>query len=303
MMKLGIIGIGDIAKKAYLPVISKLANVEMHVFTRNTEVLREISNQYRYPNTHSSLTSIIESGIKGAFVHSSTESHENIVRELLQNGIHVYVDKPITYHLETTKELVELAENKGLILMTGFNRRFAPFYRTMAEVDEPTMIIMQKNRHALPGTIRAFVYDDFIHVLDTVRYVFKDEIEDITVHGRVMNGLLYHVVVQLISKATTGLAIMNRDSGAVEEKLEVMGPKEKRVVHDLDQLTILRDQEVIVKSFANWDSTLYKRGFEQIVAEFIDAITTNQFPSITARDSLRTHEICEHIVEQLERLV
>ncbi|MFB3163313.1 Gfo/Idh/MocA family oxidoreductase [Neobacillus sp. 179-J 1A1 HS] len=302
MMKLGIIGLGDIAKKAYLPVVSKLADVEIHLFTRNTQILMEISNQYRFSNTHSSLPSIIESGIKGAFVHSSTESHESIVRELLQNGIHVYVDKPITYHLETTKELVELAEEKGLILMTGFNRRFAPFYQTIAEVNEPNMIILQKNRHALPGTIRSFVYDDFIHVIDTVRHLFKGEIEDTIVHGRVRNEMLYHVVVQLISKDMTGLAIMNRDSGAVEEKLEVMGTNEKRVVHDLDQLTIYRDQKEIALSFDNWDSTLYKRGFEQIVTEFINAIRTNKFPSITASDSLKTHEICENVVHQLEKM-
>jgi virulence factor len=302
MMKLGIIGLGDIAKKAYLPVVSKLADVEIHLFTRNSQILIEISNQYRFSNTHSSLPSIIKSGIKGAFVHSSTESHESIVRELLQNGIHVYVDKPITYHLETTKELVELAEEKGLILMTGFNRRFAPFYQTIAEVNEPNMIILQKNRHALPGTIRSFVYDDFIHVIDTVHYLFKGEIEDIIVHGRVRDEMLYHVVVQLISKDMTGLAIMNRDSGAVEEKLEVMGTNEKRVVHDLDQLTIYRDQKEIAVSFDNWDSTLYKRGFEQIVAEFINAIRNNKFPSITASDSLKTHEICENIVHQLEKM-
>lgn len=302
MLKLGIIGLGDIAKKAYLPVVSKLADMEIHLFTRNTEVLMEISNQYRFSNTHSSLSSIIESGIEGAFVHSSTESHENIIRELLQNGIHVYVDKPITYHLETTMELVELAEKKGLILMTGFNRRFAPFYQSMAEVIDPNMIIMQKNRHALPGTIRSFVYDDFIHVIDTVRYLFKGEIDDVIVQGRVSNEMLFHVVVTFTSKDMTALAIMNRDSGAVEEKLEVMGPNEKRVVYDLDQLTIYRDQKEIASSFNSWDSTLYKRGFEQIVAEFINAIRSNHYPSITARDSLRTHEICEQVVEQLERM-
>jgi virulence factor len=302
MMKLGIIGLGDIAKKAYLPVVSKHADVEFHLFTRNAEVLQEISNQYRFRHTHTSLTSIIKSGIRGAFVHSSTESHENIVRELLQNDIHVYVDKPITYDLDTTKELVELAENKGLILMTGFNRRFAPFYHAMTEMNHPNMIIMQKNRHALPSTIRSFVYDDFIHVLDTVRNLFKGEIEDVIVHGRVSDGMLYHVMVTLISKDMTALAIMNRDSGAVEEKLEVMGPNEKRVVNDLDQLTIYRDQREIALSFNNWDSTLYKRGFEQIVSEFIHAVRTNHFPSITARDSLKTHEICEKVVQQLEKM-
>lgn len=300
MLKLGIIGLGDIAKKAYLPVLSKQADVEFYLFTRNTDVLTEISNQYRFPHIHSSLTSLIESGIKGAFVHSSTESHEQIVRELLENGIHVYVDKPITNHLGSTKELVELAERKGLILMTGFNRRFAPFYQAMTEIAQPNMVILQKNRHALPSDIRSFVYDDFIHVLDTVRYIMKGDIQETIVNGRVDNGMLYHVVVQFISKDMTGIAIMNRDSGAVEERLEVMGPNEKRIVHDLDKLTIYRDHKEIALSFNNWDSTLFKRGFEQIVKEFINAVGTNCFPSVTARDSLQTHEICEFVVQKLE---
>jgi virulence factor len=300
MLKLGIIGLGDIAKKAYLPVFSKLADVEFHLFTRNTNVLTEISTQYRFPHTHSSLTSLIECGIKGAFVHSSTESHEEIVRELLENGIHVYVDKPITYHLETTKELVELAERKGLILMTGFNRRFAPFYQAMTEIERPNMVILQKNRHSLPSDIRSFVYDDFIHVLDTVRYLLKGDVQETIVNGRVDNGMLYHVVVQFICKDMTGIAIMNRDSGAVEERLEVMGTNEKRVVHDLDKLAIYRDQKEIAHSFNNWDSTLFKRGFEQIVEEFISAVGNGGFPSVTARDSLQTHEICELVVQQLE---
>jgi virulence factor len=300
MLKLGIIGLGDIAKKAYLPVFSRLANVEFHIFTRNTDVLTEISKQYRFSHTHSSLTSIIESGIKGAFVHSSTESHELIVRELLNNGIHVYVDKPITYHLETTKELVELAERKCLILMTGFNRRFAPFYRSMTEIEQPNMVILQKNRHSLPSDPRTFVFDDFIHVLDTLRFLLKGDIHEILVQGRVNNEKLYHVVVQFITKDMTGLAIMNRDSGTVEERLEVMGSLEKRVVNDLDKLTIYRDQKEIAVSFNNWDTTLFKRGFEQIVKEFIHAVSTDSFPSITARDSLQTHEICERVVQQLK---
>ena len=161
------------------------------------------------------------------------------------------------------------------------------------------MILLQKNRHALPSDVRTFVFDDFIHVLDTVRFLFQGEIQDVIVQGKVTNGMLYHVVVQLISNTMTGIAIMNRDSGAVEEKLEVMGPNEKRVVLDLDKLTIYRDQEQIERSFNNWDSTLYKRGFEQIIDEFVQAVRSDIFPSVTARDSLQTHEICERIVQQL----
>lgn len=300
MLKIGIIGLGDIAKKAYLPVIGALNDVEVHLFTRNAEKLMQISNKYRFAQTHTSLSSLINSGIKGAFVHSSTESHEFIVKELLENNIHVYVDKPITYHYETTKQLVELADTNNLILMTGFNRRFAPFYKAMQEIAEPNMVLLQKNRHSQPGDIRTFVFDDFIHCIDTVRFLMDGEMKEIIVNGRKKDGLLYHVVVQFVSENMTGMAIMNRDSGAGEERLEVMGPAEKRMVYDLERMTILQGNQESTIGFNNWDPTLYKRGFEQIIAEFLDALGTNSKPSISAADALKTHEICEMIVQQLE---
>jgi virulence factor len=302
MIKIAVIGLGDIAQKAYLPVISQIANLEVHLVTRNEAKLKMISSKYRFPHIHHDLSTLITAGVQAAFVHSSTESHYEIVKELLLHNIHVYVDKPITYHYETSKELVELAEARQLILMTGFNRRFSPFYQSMKEITDPNMVILQKNRHALPGDIRTFVYDDFIHCLDTVHYLFHSEIEHMIVTGRKENGLLHHVVVQLISKEMTGIAIMNRDNGAVEERLEVMGPIEKRMVTDLAEMVIQSNNKETKVFFNNWDSTLYKRGFEQIVNEFILAITAGTAPSITARDALKTHELCEAVVNQLENL-
>lgn len=301
MLKIGLIGLGSIAKKAYLPVFSGIEDIELHLFTRNTATLQEISKKYRFSNVYSNLSDLIESGITAAFVHSSTESHYEILKELLLHNIHVYVDKPITYHYETAKELVELAESKNLILMTGFNRRFAPAYHAAKEVKERNMIILQKNRHSLPNNVRTFIYDDFIHVLDTVRYLFPTEIGDIQVTGRKKDGLLYHVVVQFHADDATGIAIMNRDSGAGEEKLEVMGPEEKRTIFNLSEQIVSKNKTETKVSFNDWDPTLYKRGFEQIISEFIDAVRMKKTPSITGRDALRTHEICEEIIKKLEK--
>jgi virulence factor len=301
MIKIGIIGLGSIAKKAYLPVFSSMDNVEFHLFTRNKTTLNEISQKYRFTHVYTELAALINSGIEAAFVHSTTESHYEIVKELLLHNIHVYVDKPITYDYETTKELVELAESRNLILMTGFNRRFAPLYKAAKEVRERNMVILQKNRHSLPNDARTFIFDDFIHVIDTVRYLFPSEIENVHVTGRKKDHLLYHVVVQFHSKDATGIAIMNRNSGAGEEKLEVMGPDEKRTVFNLSEQVISTNKSEIRTSFNDWDPTLYKRGFEQIIREFIDCVQNNTVPAITGRDALRTHEICENIIKELEK--
>jgi len=301
VLKLGVIGLGDIAQKAYLPVYSKIKDIEFHLFTRNQEKLQSIGSQYRFENLHTSIESLIDSGIKGAFIHSSTSSHEEIVHELLKHNIHVFVDKPITDHYERAKKLVELAEQKGLILMTGFNRRYAPSYTKLKEVAEPNMVIVQKNRKGLPGEPRTFIYDDFIHVVDTMRYLFPHPIKELIVNGRMEGDTLCHVVVQFISNGATALGIMNRDNGTNEEIAEVMGPVEKRTVNNVSKLVISKDMETIEVRGSDWEPTLFKRGFEQMVTDFIDAVRTNTNPRFSAWDALETHQICENIIVELAK--
>lgn len=299
MIKFGVIGIGDIAQKAYLPTYSSMKDIEFHFYTRNQEKLRALGSQFRFENLHSNLSSLISSGITGAFVHSSTSSHEGIVYELLNNNIHVFVDKPITDNYASTKSLVELAEQKGLILMTGFNRRYATSYAKLKEVAQPNMVLVQKNRKGLPGELRSFIYDDFIHVVDTMRYLFPYPIEELIVNGRMEGDTLYHVVIQFISQGATAIGIMNRDNGTNEEMAQVMGPFEKRTVYNVSKLVISKDAEEIEVRSGDWEPMLVKRGFQQMVGEFVQAVRTNSKPGISALDALVTHEICEKIILKL----
>ena len=301
MGKFGVIGIGDIAQKAYLPVYSSMKDQEFHFFTRNQEKLSSIGRQYRFEYLHPTLESLLNSGITGAFVHSSTASHERIVEQLLRNNIHVFVDKPITDDYERTKRLVTLAEQEGLILMTGFNRRYAPLYQELKETADPNMVIVQKHRKALPGEPRTFIYDDFIHVVDTMRYLFPYPIEDLIVNGRMVDDRLYHVVVQFISSGATAIGIMNRDNGTNEEIAEVLGSIEKRSVFNVSKMTVSRGMETIEVRGSDWESTLKKRGFEQMVADFVQAVTTNSGTGIPVSEALVTHEICEAILSKLTR--
>lgn len=301
MLKIGIIGLGDIASKAYLPVISR-KNLEVHLHTRNEERLYEIGSQYRYSYLHKSLDSLITSGVKGVFVHSATSSHYSIVEKLLTNNIHVYVDKPLTNDYQSTEQLVHLALERKLQLQVGFNRRYAPAYKTMKDLPDINMIIMQKNRKDLPGEVRTFVFDDFIHVIDTLLFLFPNEVKLINVEGRKVDGLLRHVVIQLTGeKGVTAIGIMNRDNGSVEERLEVFSPKEKRVVNNVvDEFIYAGNHEIKVRQ-NDWQSTLFKRGFEQIVDHFINAVQSG-VPYVEATAILGTHKICEEIVQRLDKV-
>lgn len=299
MLKIGIIGLGDIAQKAYLPILCS-RELEIHLFTRDEEKLSRIGRQYRIQNLYSDLDSLLNSGITGVFIHSATESHEYLIEKCLLKGIHVYADKPLTYHYSSVKRLSELALNRGLILMTGFNRRFAPAYQEMKQVPNPNMIILQKNRHALPGDIRTFVFDDFIHVLDTLLFLFDKPVKEIIVRGMKDDTKLVHVMVQLIAEnGAMAIGIMNRDSGVLEEKLEVFSAEEKRTVLNLTDSKVSRVKTEISLGQNDWESTLSKRGFEAIISNFLNAVAQGSDPGISIRDSLLTHELCEEVVNRL----
>ena len=300
MLKVGVIGLGDIAQKAYLPVLSK-KEFEVHLFTRDQVKLRDIGTKYRFSNLHDSLDSMINATIQVAFVHTSTGSHEEIVTRLLNSNVHVFVDKPITYDFDSAESLLTLARKKHLILEVGFNRRYAPAIQDLKLLRNPSMIVMQKNRKSLPGNVRTFIFDDFIHVVDTLLYLLPHPIEQLIVNGKKKDNLLYHVVVQFISaEGCTAIGIMNRDSGTNEEKVEVFTPEEKRIVYNVTDTFILKDKNEMKLKVSDWESTLSKRGFEGIVDEFLRAVESRS--AMHHENHMLTHKICEEIVNKLEAI-
>lgn len=143
-MKVGIIGLGDIAQKAYLPLITQRQDLELYFCTRTESTLKQLGAKYKVDRLFNSIDELIKEDLDAAFVHAATEAHYILVKKLLEKGINTFVDKPITYHLQKTKELIQLAQSKDLILMTGFNRRYVPTYTPLFEIDSPKTIIMEK---------------------------------------------------------------------------------------------------------------------------------------------------------------
>jgi len=75
----------------------------------------------------------------------------DIVSFLLQQGMHVYVDKPLAYTLDAASRLVTLSESTRRFLMVGFNRRYAPMYRSFA--DQPGRRVVLFQRIGVPAPI------------------------------------------------------------------------------------------------------------------------------------------------------
>lgn len=294
-LPVGVIGLGDIAQKAYLPVLAALPGLDLRLMTRDRAKLDRIGDTHRIAPRFTDLGELIDSGLRAAFVHASTDQHVPIVTALLEAGVDVYVDKPLDYRLDGARKLTDLAEREGRSLMVGFNRRHAPGY-LLAKERPRDLIVLQKNREGLPEAARTLVFDDFIHVVDTLRFLVPGEIQHVDVRARVREGLVEHVVLTLAGEGFTALGIMNRLSGSTEEVLEVSGSDSKREVHNLAEVIDHRGQPT-VRRRGDWVPVARQRGIEQVVTSFLDAVRSGQ--TVSARDALRTHELCELIVERI----
>ncbi|WP_151482883.1 Gfo/Idh/MocA family protein [Streptomyces albicerus] len=293
-MKVGCIGLGDIALKAYLPVLATRPGVELHVHTRTPATLTRVADSFHLPagQRHTDLSELLAQDLDAAFVHAPTHAHPEIVTRLLEAGVATYVDKPIAYELADTERLVRLAEERDTSLAVGFNRRYAPGYAQCA--DHPReLILMQKNRVGLPEQPRTMILDDFIHVVDTLRFLVPGPVDDVTVRARVEDGLLHHVVLQLAGEGFTALGVMNRLSGSNEEILEVSGQDTKRQVVNLAEVIDHKGQPTIRRR-GDWVPVARQRGIEQAVLAFLDAVRAAKV--LSARDALATHELCERVV-------
>ncbi|NUR63028.1 MAG: Gfo/Idh/MocA family oxidoreductase [Catenulispora sp.] len=299
-MTVAVVGLGDIAAKAYLPVLGTRPDLRLQLVTRNRERLAEVGAAYRVPepcrftDLAAVLGSAAASGRTGsaprrpdaAFVHVATVAHVDVVTTLLDAGVPTYVDKPLADNLADARALAEHSERTGTPLMVGFNRRHAPAYVAAARAPRET-VILQKNEADAPGTVRHLVFDDFIHVVDTLRFLAPEPIDGITVSGRVEDGLLEHVALTLSGPGSTAFGAMNRRAGRKGEWLQVIGDGHAMEVHDLTE------------GATGWAPVGRVKGVEQICEHFLAAVRGETgYPDL--QDALATHELCELVVERLE---
>jgi virulence factor len=299
-MRIALFGLGDIACKAYLPVVANHPDVTPILCTRDPQRLATLARQYRVQEAYSTLDDLIASRPDAVMIHSATETHATVARALLMQGIPVFVDKPLSYQLAECEALLELAAASQVSLTMGFNRRFAPLIQPLGQCQSLVHAQLQKNRTGLPADPRVFIFDDFIHVLDTLRYIAPGEVAGLQVHAYRSSAALSAVHVQWTSGSSLLTGSMNRISGLTEERLEVFATDQK---WQIDQLTHGTHAHAVntppskALGFSDWDSTLHKRGFVAMFAAFLAQLQAGRASDYA--DILATHQLCERVVTQI----
>ena len=117
-IKIAVLGCGVWGKN----LVRNFYNLEAlySVCDMDSETICAISSQYNGIKCVCDFDEILESEeVKGVVIATPSHTHYKLVKKALEAGKHVYVEKPIATSSCEAKELNELAEEKGLVLMVG----------------------------------------------------------------------------------------------------------------------------------------------------------------------------------------
>ena len=295
MLNIGVVGIGAIAQKAYLPVMRSIGNVKWYMCTRNVEVLQRESKLLGRCIPCNSVEELLQFDLDGVMIHVSTDVHVEVAKQFLEKGIPVYLDKPIAPSYEETLELYRLAKQNQTFLTVGFNRRFAPKVVELKNVLHKKRIITEKNCTIPSFDNRTRIFDVFIHPLDTALFLMDEKPNRGSFYYKKNRGVIEQCTIYLENEEQSAIVMMNTESGANLERIEIQAETGTFSLQNLTDLTIYQGGEEIKDHFSSWDSTLYKRGFESIVHSFIIAVQTNGENPVSPISSLLSHFICERL--------
>jgi virulence factor len=305
--RIGIIGLGDIAQKVYLPLLAKNEQVEIvGLMSRSEATVQSCAKKYRINNAFTDLPSLLKQKPQAVFVHTPTETHGDIVKQCLLHGVDVYVDKPLSYEISESYEMAKVAGQCGRLLAVGFNRRFAPRYvetkAWLAEAGGFNSCVAQKHRTKLQKhSAKHTLYDDLIHMLDLLVWLNNGQYTIKAYHQKIEEqGKLLHASGSLLLGEASGFFSMYRNAGQDLEKLEIHGSGRSVQVVNLEHAifydTINGER---VRSFGSWDDILYRRGFVGVVDHFLQSIDDPMQCTIRADQVMPSHELVEKLLLSL----
>jgi predicted dehydrogenase len=119
--------------------------------------------------------------IDAASIAVSTQHHYNVAKNLIENGVHCLIEKPITSTLEQAKELATLAQKNNIKLTVGHIERFNPAVVALKTHDLNPMFIEAHRLAAFSprGADVSVILDLMIHDIELCMYLVKSPIERI----------------------------------------------------------------------------------------------------------------------------
>jgi predicted dehydrogenase len=186
-IKVGVVGTGHLGKlhtKMFKSIESTGSGCNLiGVYDSNPDQSKAVADEFSVQN-YISLDELL-SKVDAVSIAATTTAHFELAKKCLENGIHIFIEKPITTTIKEAEELVELSEKKNLNLQVGHIERFNPALVAMEKyIDDPKFIQTDRLAQFNPrGTDVAVVLDLMIHDIDIILSLVKSDVVEIQANG------------------------------------------------------------------------------------------------------------------------
>jgi UDP-N-acetylglucosamine 3-dehydrogenase len=177
VVKIGIIGVGGWGKN-HSRVLHDFG-VLTSICDMDKTKAKDMGTRYNV-NYYGSMDDMINSeSLDACLVCTPTKTHYSVSKKLMEKGINVFVEKPLSYLSKECEEMIQIAKKNKVSLTCGYIERFNPAVQDVKKIlsekiyGELLMIeFHRENRMPLHIKDVGIIYDTAVHDIDTAIYLF-----------------------------------------------------------------------------------------------------------------------------------
>lgn len=126
-MKLGILGSGKIVKEV-LPVLKKIENIDLvAIAARNEEKLQNLAKEFNIKKYYLGIDELLQDqDIDTVYVALPNHLHFDAMDKAIDYGKDIICEKPFTSNFYETKQIIEKAKHKDVMIVEAISHRFIP---------------------------------------------------------------------------------------------------------------------------------------------------------------------------------
>jgi predicted dehydrogenase len=220
-----------------------------------------------------------------------TEQHFHVTRDLLESGVSVLVEKPMTPTLEEARELYTIARRSNAALEVGHVERFNGAVQELRKI--VTRPILVESRRLGPFVPRVqkdtVVMDLMIHDIDIVLALVDSTPRRLAVFGATVHSETTDVATVQIAFESGTIATITA-SRATEEKIRTLTITQPDAYILLDYT----DQDIQIHRRAAQEYTLNRESIRYRQASFVEHLFVH-------RDNPLKLEI-QHLIQSMRRI-
>ena len=283
-IKVGVIGVGHLGEH-HTRIYSGLPQAEL-VGIYDSDLEKAKSKAEKYKTTYFMELDQLLQKVEAVSLVVPTSSHYEVAKNVLNQGIHILIEKPITETVEQAEKLIQIARKKNLTLQVGHIERFNPAFRAIENIKlEPKFIESHRlSSFVERGTDVAVILDLMIHDLDLILYLVKDKIKSVEASGVAVITETEDIANARITFENGCVANItaSRISARPMRKLRIF---QKNAYISLDFLEKKAEVYRLVKT-ENKESLLGKTVVGQILVEKTGKTIIYEMPEIKSEDML-----------------